>query len=534
MTNSTAFADTVFIPAARPTTVVELGDGDRFTIRIAPVTRRLGGALVRMLAYNGSVPGPTIRVRQGSNVEVTVVNDGDMETTVHWHGLRLDNRSDGTIATQKPIPVGGAFTYRLSFPDPGAYWYHPHIREDHGQEMGLSGAIEVVPTDAAYWPPVNRALSVTLDDILLENGQVAPFDPSQPTHTAMGRFGNVLLINGELNLPLQVTQGEVVRLNVTNAANTRVFALAIPGAWMKLVGGDSGRYEREQFVEEMVIAPSERYVVDVLFERSGQYTLEHRTPQHTYVLGTITARPGAAEPSLVREFDSLRRNADFGVIRSRMEAWRQAEPDKTLSLVAKMDLDHLGSGGSGQYVCPMHPEVTSNAPGKCPECGMKLVPADIVPEAGHHTHESAIVNSLPPGIEWEDDMVEINRRTNPSNMQWKLIERETGAEGETIDWQFRVGDQVKIRLVNEMDSDHPMHHPFHIHGAGRFIILSRDGVVEPNLVWKDTVLIPTGQVVDILLDVTHPGVWMAHCHIAEHHESGMMLRFRVEAQALAS
>jgi FtsP/CotA-like multicopper oxidase with cupredoxin domain len=83
-------------------------------------------------------------------------------------------------------------------------------------------------------------------------------------------------------------------------------------------------------------------------------------------------------------------------------------------------------------------------------------------------------------------------------------------------------------LVNEMKSDHPMHHPFHIHGAGRFLILSRDGVVEPNLVWKDTVLVRTGETVDILLDVSNPGLWMAHCHIAEHHESGMMFSFKVE------
>ena len=101
-------------------------------------------------------------------------------------------------------------------------------------------------------------------------------------------------------------------------------------------------------------------------------------------------------------------------------------------------------------------------------------------------------------------------------------------KGTRIDWRFRVGDQVKIRIVNEMDSDHPMHHPFHIHGAGRFLILARDGITEPNLVWKDTVLVPTGQTVDILLDVTHAGVWMAHCHIAEHHESGMMLTFTVD------
>ena len=79
-----------------------------------------------------------------------------------------------------------------------------------------------------------------------------------------------------------------------------------------------------------------------------------------------------------------------------------------------------------------------------------------------------------------------------------------------------------------MDSDHPMPHPFHVHGAGRFLILARGDVVEPNLVWKDTVLVRTGEVVDILLDVTNPGRWMAHCHIAEHHESGMMFSFNVD------
>src|SRR5919112_921875 len=90
-----------------------------------------------------------------------------------------------------------------------------------------------------------------------------------------------------------------------------------------------------------------------------------------------------------------------------------------------------------------------------------------------------------------------------------------------------VGDRVKIRLINEMESDHPMHHPFHIHGAGRFLILSRDGRPESNLVWKDTVLLRAGETVDILLYVTNPGLWMAHCHIAEHIEGGMMFSFEV-------
>ena len=61
-------------------------------------------------------------------------------------------------------------------------------------------------------------------------------------------------------------------------------------------------------------------------------------------------------------------------------------------------------------------------------------------------------------------MVEVNKMTTPANMRWILLDRETGAENQAIEWRFRVGDQVKIRLVNEMDSDHPMHHPFHVHG----------------------------------------------------------------------
>ena len=559
------------LPAAHSPEVVDLSDGDVFELRIAPVAKQLGEATVRMLAYNGSVPGPVLRVRQGSELVVSAANDGDLEATVHWHGLRLDNRYDGTHETQAPIPVGGSFIYRLEFPDPGVYWYHPHIREDYGQEMGLYGNIVVVPAESDYWPPVDRELALTLDDILLEDGRVAPFSRSDPSYTAMGRFGNVLLVNGEPELTLEARKGEVVRFYLTDTANTRVFNVGIPGVRMKRVGGDSGHYEREEFVEGVIIAPSERVVVDVLFDEVGAFTLEHRTPDRTYPLATITATDELAEPSFAAEFTSLRTNADLTAERERISADLEREPDKTLALVAEMDLGEpeVPAGLAVAYACPMHPEVISDEPGKCPKCGMKLlattvapiayacpmhpevrsdqpgrcptcgmklVPAQLIPQAAagdggdaeEHEHAGEGHAHDAGGIEWEDDMVEINRMTTPENMRWKLIDRMTGAEGAAIDWRFRVGDRVKIRLVNEMESDHPMHHPFHIHGAGRFLILTRDGAVEPNLVWKDTVLVPTGQVVDLLLEVTNPGRWMAHCHIAEHHESGMMFSFVVD------
>jgi FtsP/CotA-like multicopper oxidase with cupredoxin domain len=521
--------ETAGLPEVASPGVIRLHDGDRLDLRIGPARKNIGGAGLRMLAYNGSVPGPNLHVDQGSQITVQVTNDGDVEATVHWHGLRLENRYDGVPhETQAPIPVGGTFTYQLQFPDAGFYWYHPHIREDYGLEMGLYGTIVVEPADPGYWPAADRQLTLTLDDLLVEDGHIAPFRRSGPNYVAMGRFGNVMLINGETEFSGQAAAGEVVRLYLVNTANTRIFNFAIRGARAKLVGGDSGRYERETFTDEVLLAPSERAVLDVLFDAPGQVVLEHRTPDHVYDLGAFTVtegEPGDAagafevlrtDPELIAEYQSIGHDIE-------------RPPDKVLAFYSLMPLLYGGDNSrASAYACPMHPEVTATEPGTCPKCGMKLVPSDAPQVPASEPHEGAAhSHDHGDGLEWEDLMPEINRASDPSNMIWQLIDRRTGAKNADIDWAFTVGDRVKIRLVNEMDSDHPMHHPFHIHGAGRFLILSRDGKPEYNLVWKDTVLLRAGQTVDILLDVSNPGLWMAHCHIAEHNQSGMMFSFNV-------
>jgi FtsP/CotA-like multicopper oxidase with cupredoxin domain len=590
--------ETAGLPEVSRPAVTRLHDGDRLDLRIGPARKNIGGAELRMLAYNGSVPGPVLHVDQGSEITVQVRNDGDVEATVHWHGLRLDNRYDGVPhETQEPIPVGGTFTYQLQFPDAGFYWYHPHIREDYGLEMGLYGTIVVEPADPGYWPPAGRQLTLTLDDLLVEDGQIAPFRKSGPTFVAMGRYGDVMLINGETQFSGQAAAGEVVRLYVVNTANTRIFNFAIRGARAKLVGGDSGRYERETFIDEVLLAPSERAVIDVLFEAPGQVFLEHRTPDHTYDLGAFTVTEGAASDA-AGSFGVLRTDPDLADEHQSIGHDIERPPDKVLAFYSLMPLLYgadntpasayacpmhpevtaaepgtcprcgmklvavaastpasyacpmhpevtaaepgtcprcgmkvvaVAASTPASYACPMHPEVTAAEPGTCPQCGMKLVASDAPPppaaEPGqgepHGGHEHG------DGLEWEDEMLEINRASDPTNMIWQLIDRQTGAVNGDISWSFTVGDRVKIRLLNEMDSDHPMHHPFHVHGAGRFLILSRDGKPEANLVWKDTVLLRAGETVDILLDVSNPGLWMAHCHIAEHNQGGMMFSFNV-------
>src|SRR5918992_2614872 len=281
--------ETAGLSEATPPQLIRLKDGDRLDLRIKPVLKRIHDAELRMLGYNGSIPGPTLHVDQGSEITVQVTNDGDVEATVHWHGLRLENRYDGVPhETQAPIPVGGGFTYRIQFPDAGLYWYHPHIREDYTQELGLYGNILVEPALPGYWPPVDRELVLTLDDLLVTDGQIAPFSREETSYAAMGRFGNVFLVAGDPDPRLQARAGEVVRLWLTNTANTRVFNVRLPGARMKLVGGDSGRVEQEELVDQVLVAPSERAVVDVLADRPGQLHLEHRTPQRAYRLATIT------------------------------------------------------------------------------------------------------------------------------------------------------------------------------------------------------------------------------------------------------
>ena len=491
------------IPVAQSQEVVEFKNGDSYTLTAGYVIKDVGGEPIRMLAYNGSIHGPLIKVPQNAEVTINFVNNMDQETALHSHGVRMENKFDGAPPiTQEPIKPGQTFFYKLKFPDVGMYWYHPHVREDYQQDLGLYGNYLVVPADEKYWSPVNKEMPLFLDDILMENGTIVLINPDKADHTLMGRFGNVMLVNGETDYRLEVNKGDVVRFYLTNTANTRVMSFKMPGVRMKLVGGDSGKYEREVWQENVILAPSERAIVEVLFEGSGIFEMQNATPEGVTALGKVEVAETLTTSSYAREFEVLRTNVDTIASIDPFRSSFAKSPGKELSLTIDMMPARRSSGEGGGMGGHMMPD-------------------------GSMMGGSMMSAPSPDGIEWEDANSMMNEMADEDSIQWKIVDVASKKENMAIDWKFKTGDEVKIKITNPSNSGHPMQHPIHFHG-NRFLVLSTDGITNGNLVWKDTVLVPAGRSIEILLDASNPGDWMAHCHIAEHLSDGMMFAYTVE------
>lgn len=500
--NGSFIDNTSLLPEAKATEVVALKDGDSFNLVAEIIKKKIGSSEVKMLGYNGSVPGPVFKVTQGSEITINFTNKTDTDTTLHPHGVRVANAFDGVPnITQDPIKIGQSFTYKLKFTDPGLYWYHPHVRQDYSQDAGLYGAFLVEPTDQNYWAPVNREEVLMVDDVLLENGKLAAYDKNTVDHALMGRFGNTMLINGSTNYSLSAKQGEVLRFYINNTANTRTFKLSIPNVKIKLVGADNGKYEKETFVDSIVLSPSERAIIEVMFDKAGTYQLEHKTPNRTYPMGSIVVSNEPIPQSYAEQFQQLRINNDILASIDPFRSSFNKAADKKLSLSVETTMGMGNTGGMNQ--------------------------------AGRHmmTDGSMMGGNMMRGgdkIEWEDTMAMMNANSTPDNTKWKMTDQATGKSNMDVDWKFKVGNKIKVNIFNDPSSMHPMQHPIHFHGQ-RFLVLSTNGVPNTNLVWKDTALVQAGDTVDVLVDMSNPGKWLAHCHISEHPEAGMMLPFTVES-----
>jgi FtsP/CotA-like multicopper oxidase with cupredoxin domain len=482
------------IPVSRARETVRLRSGDTLRLEAGFVRREIRGKSVVMYGFNGQHPGPLIDVARNATVIVRFHNGIDQPSAVHWHGVRLDNRFDGAVGvTQAPVAPGDSFTYVVRFPDAGVYWYHPHVREDVQQDLGLYGNMLVRPSTPAYYAPVNHEHVLMLDDLLLGDDGLTPHGAESPTHALMGRFGNTVLVNGEPRYGLTVRRGEVVRFYLTNASNARTFNVSLPGARVKVVASDVGKFEREELVSSVVLAPAERYVLDVEFPQAGPVALldrvqalDHMTGVYSSevdTLGLIRVDDAPAVPGYAAQFARLRDNADVAAEIAPLRRLFSVPPARSLVL-------------------------TMRARG---------LPAAV----------SNMLLGVNAAMDWNDGMTMMNWVATAREVEWVLRDPESGKENMAIDWRFRVGEVVKIRVFNDPASSHAMQHPLHVHGQ-RFLVVSRDGVPATNLVWKDTAIIPAGETVDLLVDMANPGRWMVHCHVAEHLGAGMMGVFTVE------
>lgn len=490
---------------AFPSSIVELKDGDTYTLTASYVTKEIAGKAYKMLAYNGMIPGPEIHVPQGAEIKINLKNDTDLPTALHSHGVRVDNRYDGAVPTsQQEIPPGGSFEYKLKFPDTGIFWYHPHVDEVYEQPLGMYGAYVVSPNDSGYYPPVNSEHVLFLSDLPIENGTIA-ISKDGKDRSLMGHYGNVFLINGEEHYSLAAKTGEVMRLDVVNASNVRPYNFAIAGAKLKLVGSDNGAYEHATWRDSVILGPSERAMVDVMFDKAGTYDIQNRTPDGTQTLGQISVSDGTVQPSYAAQYQNLQDNSLVTSDIDRFRPYFAKAPDKKLVL----SVEFLGMMG-----------------GRMRSMGSM---GGMMNSMGMGAAESGLASNGTSGIEWNENsgpMFMMNNISTPDTTKWTITDSSTGRSNMDIGWTLKQGQPVKIEIYNDPNSMHPMQHPIHFHGQ-RFLVLSINGIKQTDLAWKDTVLVPAGATVDILLDPSNPGTWMAHCHIPEHLVSGMMFTYTV-------
>lgn len=218
-----------------------------YELRAGPSRHRIAGVDLETSTYNGRFPGPLLRARVGDRITVDLVNDLPAPTTIHWHGVEVPATSDGSTISQEAVDPGETFRYEFDALTSSLFWYHPHIDTNEQVERGLYGALLIEDPDE------NRSLGVTpgddhvlvLDDILMEDGGLAPPFPADPLANAVthfnGRIGNVLLVNGEERPTIAVRNGRPQRLRLVNTANSRFMRLSFPaGQRVWRVGGDGG------------------------------------------------------------------------------------------------------------------------------------------------------------------------------------------------------------------------------------------------------------------------------------------------------
>jgi FtsP/CotA-like multicopper oxidase with cupredoxin domain len=435
--------------------------------------------------YNGAVPGPEIRVRQGQRLRVEVENGLAEETTVHWHGVRVPNAMDGVPhLTQTPIGAGERFVYEFDAVDAGTFWYHPHQRGFEQVGRGLYGPLIVEENEPVR---VDRDVTWVLGDWrLTKSAEISDDFGNMHDIHHNGRVGNTVTINGRVPDSFAVRKGERIRLRLINTANARIFSLDFAGH------------------EPIVIA------------LDGQPVAPHAPDGGQVVLGPamradlivdMTGEPGIRVSVVDRFYQGLEyRLVDLAYadapLRESAPDWPMALPDNPLpepNLETASRNEVVFNGGMmGEMVAQdMGESMGPGAPG-----GMM---GDMKPGG---------MNSMMGGM----------MRMMNSGSAW-FINGVAADEGSHVMKPMLTLARDKSHVI-AMTNATAWHHPMHLHGHS-FRVISRNGQPTRHREWQDTVLVSPREKVEIAFVADNPGDWMFHCHVLEHQAGGMMGVIRV-------
>ena len=536
------------------------------TLTAAPTQITLAnGEEVTVFAYNGQVPGPEIRVKQGDRVIVHFNNElpDEYPSTIHWHGIELNNKSDGTPMTQAPVPMGESYTYDFIVPRGGLYWYHPHVRGAQTVNAGLYGSLIVKQ-------PIERELkrenilprrdkTIVLSDMSVVDGQLKDIETTPVLETMNGTEGTHLLVNGRENPRIHAKIGQPIRLRLINTSISRYYRLSIPGHTIYRVGGEGGllssvRVEGGPVMGMRMAMPMDAMGGDDGMDMGGMDMggMDMEMPMdegYTGYVGPIMIDQGYDKGEILL---TPAQRADVVIV-------PQGDAGETITVIWK----DFARGRHQMVMTPMGMMMTeADDDGLRPSVDLFKIKLHKAKKNKAKKWSDFTINEgdalvANPGrlmadrqdsqIKLQADMMAM--MSGMPKEKWFKIDDFSGINGRTNYRTAAIGETVKWETHNHTD----MHHPFHMHGFSfqptMFMTMHHDeGFMDMWMVnaeneYMDTVNIPPHTSSFYMFEVTErpdyaadvgtmlgdgaEGDWVFHCHIFQHGENGMMSFLRV-------
>jgi len=418
--------------------------------------------------YGGAVPGPVLRVKQGNELNIRFKNSLSQGSTIHWHGLRIDNRMDGVAGlTQKAVAPGESFDYRFRPPDAGTYWYHPHNRTWEQMARGLYGLLIV---DEPHPPKVDHDMALAFDDWQLKpDGHLEAESFGRIGEWAHGgRIGNTMTVNGASDTRFFVQSGDRVRVRICNTANSRILALRVEGCVTHTIALDGQPVTpRQTTAEDLLVAPSQR--IDLILDMDG-------APGAKAIISEVSDMrvPLVHFDLHASEIRRKKPLSDF----AKLPDNPLATPDKNNPLTVKLEMT---GGAMGGLRSAMHK-------------GKKMSLRELI---------------------------------DGPKMIWAF--NGTAGMPEKPLFSAKKGQTVELDMINNTAFAHAMHMHGHHMSEVRRVRQTRQGprFMPSRADWRDTVLVDRAEAVKIRFLADNPGKWMIHCHMLEHQAGGMSTWFEV-------